>query len=186
MPRAKVLKSATPRKRSIIAWRRPFRHWALKSPTPICLSRRPKVRRSPVILRPLSLPNSLAQPRERRAGVHQRLRRSSVRSRGSESQLAGDSPSGRREQSGPREQQDKGDEIPATRGPRQCFKQKRRPPVQAGAPVPSSVRNIVVRTNLADVGNSRHRSHSCLGRNEVAHRRQGRDSRSGSSDHSNS
>jgi hypothetical protein len=31
--RSKTLrKSATPRKRNIIAWRRPFRYWALKSP----------------------------------------------------------------------------------------------------------------------------------------------------------
>ncbi|WFU21324.1 hypothetical protein QA649_24780 [Bradyrhizobium sp. CB1717] len=36
------LKSATPRKRNIIAWRRPFRHWALKSPTLICLWRQAK------------------------------------------------------------------------------------------------------------------------------------------------
>jgi hypothetical protein len=52
-------KSATPRKRNIIAWRRPFRYWALKSPTPICLWRQPKVRCNLENSAPTGLPNPL-------------------------------------------------------------------------------------------------------------------------------
>jgi len=63
--------SATPLKRNIIAWRRPFRHWALKSPMPICLWRQPKVRSNLRILRRAGRRNALKNRAEVALGEEQ-------------------------------------------------------------------------------------------------------------------